>query len=121
VCKKLKKKSSSGADKICAHHLLNGSPLLFEHLAIAYQIIMTHGVVPDLFCLGSITPVLKKGKPATEPSSYRPITISSVFCKLFELLIIGDIRKCCKAPPHQFGFQSGMGCAHALEWDALTH
>jgi hypothetical protein len=118
VCKKFKKKSSSGADKICAHHLLNGSPLLFEHLAIAYQIIMRYGVVLDLFCLGSITPVQKKGKPATEPSSYRPITISSVFCKLFELLIIGGIRKCCKAPPLLFGFQSGRQCTHALHFVA---
>jgi hypothetical protein len=75
---------------------------------------MTYGVVPDLLCLGSITPILKKGKPARGPSSYRPITISSVFCKLFEFVIIGGIRKCWKAPPHQFGFLSGMGCAHTL-------
>ncbi|XP_065583954.1 uncharacterized protein LOC136042989 [Artemia franciscana] len=86
LCQKLKKKLSAGADQICALHLLNGV----------------------------ITPVLKKGKPAHEPSSYRPITVSSVFCKLFEKLIISDIKASCKVPPHQFGFQAGLGCAHAL-------
>lgn len=114
LCQKLKKKLSAGADQICALHLLNGGPVLSEHLAIAYQIILTHGIVPDIFCLGVITPVLKKGKPAHEPSSYRPITVSSVFCKLFEKLIISDIKASCKVPPHQFGFQAGLGCAHAL-------
>ena len=50
--------------------------------------IFTVGVVPECLCVGVVTPVLKKGKPLSQCSSYRPITVSSVFSKIFELLII---------------------------------
>ena len=45
---------------------------------------------------------------------HRPITVSSVFSKIFELLIIDHIRQQCVMPPFQFGFQPRLGCYHAL-------
>jgi hypothetical protein len=75
--------------------------------------IFTVGFVPDCLCV--VTPVLKKGKPLSQCSYYRPITVSSVFSKrFFELLIIDHIRQQCVMPPFQFGFQPLLGCYHAL-------
>jgi len=49
----------------------------------------------------------KKGKP-TEPSSYKPVTTSSVFCKLFEIIVFGEIYNKCKMPRRQFCFHKGL-------------
>ena len=36
------------------------------------------------------------------------------FCKIFELLIINEVRNKCYSPDSQFGFQPRLGCCHAL-------
>lgn len=114
VLRRIKKKKSRGADGISALHLKNPSSMLIQHLALLFQMIFVQGVVPSNFCIGSLTPVPKKGKPLEECTSFRPITISTTFCKIFELLIIKEINEKCYAPPSQFGFQPGLGCGHAL-------
>jgi len=37
---------------------------------------------------GIIIPILKEGKPAEEPASYRPICLTSNVCKLAERLVL---------------------------------
>jgi len=49
-------------------------------------------VVPDTYKLGSICPVLKKGKPSKQPGSYRRITISSIIGKIVEVYAIEVAR-----------------------------
>ena len=115
VIRKLKKKKSMGCDGICALHFQNASDKLICHLSLLYQMVFCSGVVPDSFCLGLISPILKKGKDPYVCSSYRPITVSSVFAKIFELLIINSLRSTCYTPPYQFGFQPKLGCFHALK------
>ncbi|XP_065578573.1 uncharacterized protein LOC136038982 [Artemia franciscana] len=83
-------------------------------LTLLYQIIFVVGIVPDVFCRGQLTPILKKGKPANICSSYRPITVSPVLCKVFEMLILPNVRNCCQMPNYQFGFTVCLGCADAL-------
>ena len=77
--------------------------------------ILVCGVVPLQFCIGQITPILKKGKKdASLCSSYRPITISCTTFKLFESFLTRDIEENCSTPPRQFGYQRGLGREHAL-------
>lgn len=112
--KKLKKVYSKGCDSICALHISLGGYVLYHHIALLFQMILTQGIVPSCFSLGMVIPILKKGKPAEQPSSYRPVTISSVFCKLFEIVLFDEIYDKCEMPPHQFGFRKGLGCTHVL-------
>ena len=112
--RKLKKKKSRGCDGISIQHLLFCSELFLEHLALLFQIIFNLGIVPDSFSIGILTPVPKKGKPLSQCSSFRPITVATVFCKLFEALIVDELRSKCTVPDHQFGFQPSLGCGHAL-------
>ena len=44
-------------------------------------------VIPNEWKNALILPILKPGKPAREPSSYRPISLLSCFCKLMEKII----------------------------------
>ena len=49
-----------GYDGICALHLQNGSDKLMRHLSLLYQVSFCCGIVPDSFCVGLISPILKK-------------------------------------------------------------
>ena len=75
----LRKKFSRGYDQLCGFHLLHASDKLLQHLHLFYQIIFNSGIVPDSFCVGTLTPVPKKDKDSRQCCSYRPITVSS-FC-----------------------------------------
>jgi dihydroorotase len=73
---KLKKESSSGVDSISAKHQQLTGSLMEQHLALLFQMILVCGEVPLQFCVGQITPILKKSKK--DPSlcsSYHPITV----------------------------------------------
>jgi len=111
---KLKKKKSRGYDGISAQHLSLCGGMFIEHLVLLYQMIFNLGIVPDSFSIGCLTPIPKKNKPPSDCSSFRPITVSTVFCKIFENLIIEELRTKCTVQAHQFGFQSRLGCGHAL-------
>ena len=109
---KLKKKYSRGDDNICGMHLAIGGDSVLNHLALMYQMIFTCGLVPDVFCVGVVTPVPKKGNDPRNCSSYRPITVAPVFCKLMEMLVFGDLSEACYTPDSQFGFKSGTSREH---------
>ena len=67
VLKLRKKKFAAGADSICAEHFIAASDVLYD------------------LCIGVISPILKKIKPKSSCSSYRPVTVSSVSTAIFEL------------------------------------
>ena len=46
----------------------------------------TSGVLPAVWKSANITPVFKKGT-SSNVSNYRPISLTSVFCKLFERIV----------------------------------
>ena len=106
---KLKRNSSPGIDGIAAEFLLYGrSAALTKHLVSLYSTILKYNVVPKVFSTGVMVPVLKK--PTLDPSkacNYRPITVSSVFSKLFEIMIVPedvDVPLC----DNQFGFRAKL-------------
>ena len=47
----------------------------------------TEGKLPDEWKLGTIIPLLKQNKPPHDPGSYRPISLTSVVCKVMESMI----------------------------------
>ena len=79
---KEKKKFSRGIDQVCGMHLAHGSKRVFDHLTL-YQMVFTYGLMPDSFCVGVVTLVLKKGKDHAQCGSHRPITVAPVLCKIF--------------------------------------
>jgi hypothetical protein len=72
-------------------------------------------VLPDNFFTGVITPILKMSKPSASCTSYRPITVSSVLSKIFELVSVDTIIHICKMPLFQFRFRLGLGGFQALK------
>ena len=43
--------------------------------------------IPQIWKNTTIIPILKEGKNPLDPSSYRPIALTSNFCKLFETIL----------------------------------
>ena len=114
VLKLRNKKFSDGADSICADHFIAPIDLLYNYLALLFQMVFNVGVVLAFLHIGVIRAILKKNKPKSSCSSYMPVNLSSVFTKIFKLLIVDHLRENCIVPLFQIGFQSGLGCFHAL-------
>ena len=62
-----------------------------EPLVLLYQIIFNLGFVPDSFSIECFTPIPKKNKPPSECLSFCPITVATLFCKIFEKLIDDEL------------------------------
>ena len=91
----------------------NISPFLIERLTLLFQMIFYCGIIPALLSTRVITPILKKGKPLDQYSSFRTITMSAVLSRIFESLIIDKISGKCYTSDSRFGFKKGVNRHHA--------
>ena len=94
---------SPGIDKITGEHLKRGKT---EALCI-----LSWKIVSSVFKVGVIVPILKK--PSLNPSdasSYHPVTLSSVFSKILEMIMLPSDNHISDS---QFGFRKGMGTSLA--------
>ena len=96
--------------KECAEELAYPFKLLFDATLIA-------GKIPSKWKRAEVKPIFKKGKK-TEPGNYRPVSLTSVVCKIFESfvrdalcshLINNDLLS-----SDQFGFCKGRSCVTQL-------
>ena len=80
--------------------------------------IVNFGIIPESFCSGLLVPIIKKPTlDLAQPSNYRPITISIIFSKLLEYIILDCISEH-QFDRSQYGFVSGRGTDMVT---ALTH
>jgi len=85
-----------------------------DGLAVPLSMLMTSSFVrhtlPDDWLTGTVTPIYKKGNKLI-PSNYRPITLTSLVCKLTERVIHAEILEFAKRnhiiPAQQHGFVPG--------------
>jgi hypothetical protein len=98
--------------KSCAHEL---APVLC-HL---FNECMSKGEIPCAWKSANVVPIYKgSGKPKNAISSYRPVSLTSILCKLLERLICKRIL--CYLDEHdilsdnQFGFRHGRSCEQML-------
>ena len=116
--KNLPNKGSSGLDNI--------PPIILKHLPIEiikqYTIIfnncLNHRYYPDCWKRAKILPILKKSKPADDPASYRPISLTPAISKIYEMIINYSITTHTQnnsiIPDNQFGFQHQLSTTHAI-------
>ena len=121
---------SLGPDGLHPKALKELAGVLLKPLATIFIVSLSTGEVPELWKIGNITALFKKGDK-THPGNYRPISLTSVVCKLFEKLIrsimITHMRVNNLFSKNQFGFISGRSTSLQLlkvmdEWtEVLDH
>ena len=76
------------------------------------------GRLPSSWKKATVIPIPKKGKPSFAPSSYRPISLTSILCKLLGRVVAGRLRWFLESRnllnSSQAGFRKGRGCADQI-------
>ena len=96
--------------KTCAHEVVDLYHVLF-------QASLDQGVVPDDWKEGNIVPLYKKGDRSL-PENYRPITLTSISCKILEHVVHSNIMthldKFNVLDDAQHGFRKKRSCISQL-------
>ena len=87
---KLKPNLASGTDGFPPIMVKNLSASLLEPLSLLYTSFLSVGKIPDEWWRAVVTPIYKSG-PASDVSNYRPISLTSVFSKVMERVIVNDL------------------------------
>ena len=87
---KLRPKSKCGPDKIPSIFIKKCSLWLTEPLVYLFTQSFAVGFIPQIWKTAHISPIFKKGDP-TNPSNYRPIALTCIFCKIMETIIKNEM------------------------------
>ncbi|MBW6351215.1 reverse transcriptase family protein, partial [Pseudomonas aeruginosa] len=83
---KLKVNKMPGPDTISPRVLKEAKDELSKPLTLLFNKSLQSGTMPDQWKLANVTPIFKKGSKSL-PSNYRPISLTSVVCKMLETVI----------------------------------
>ena len=120
VLKKLKKMNPSkspGPDGLHPRVLKESADVIALPLTLIFNKSLSEGVVPNEWKVAHVTALFKKGK-VTSPGNYRPVSLTSVVCKLLESLIRDQIMEFLNTnhllSEDQHGFRAGRSCVTQL-------
>ena len=82
--------NTPGIDRWHPLFLKNVADLIAEPLAILYQKSLNEGVIPEDWHKACVTAIHTKGEKNL-PDNYRPVSMTSIICKLMESLLRDEI------------------------------
>ncbi|ORD93263.1 RTJK, partial [Enterospora canceri] len=110
---KMKTNKTPGPDKISPRILKEVKHQISKPLAIIFNKSLRNGKVPSDWKRANVTPIFKKGDKS-QPGNYRPISLTSVVCKLMETIIRDNMVKFLEdndiIKPSQHGFRNKRSC-----------
>jgi hypothetical protein len=110
-------KKACGPDGILSQSLKTLSPELAPVIFHIFSQSLSTGELPDDWLTANITAIYKKGEKC-KPANYRPVSITSVTCKLIEHIIfrhiMSHLEKHHILSEFQHGFRSGHSCESQL-------
>ena len=113
----LKKNSAPGPDGITVNLLQTTREELLRPLLIIYEKTLSTGIVPMDWKEAIVTPIFKKGTRG-EAGNYRPVSLTSIPCKIFESILKDNIMTHLEEnrliKDSQHGFMPGRSCATNL-------
>ena len=115
--KSLKINKSPGPDEIHPRILSECAEELSYPLTTLFTLTMSSGVLPQAWKVAEVRPIFKKGNKST-PGNYRPVSLTSVICKVFESFVRDAIYNHFTSngflSNKQFGFCKGRSCVSQL-------
>ena len=88
--KALRIDKAAGPDDVHPYILKNLADTLVKPLTLLFNLSLTEKNLPEIWRKGIITALFKKGAKNL-PSNYRPISLTSIICKLLERIIVDSI------------------------------
>lgn len=117
LIKSLKPSSAPGCDLISPKILISTSYYSSIILTKIYQQSLDHGVLPIEFKIGKVVPFFKSGNRHS-PLNYRPISLTSIPCKLIEHILFSNLVKFLESNSYfslsQHGFRKTYSCETQL-------
>ena len=121
----MRSKAAPGPDKLCPRLLKSVSDQIATPLSVIFKRSLFEGVVPEDWRSANVTPIYKKGGKSSV-GNYRPVSLTSVLCKVMEGLLKDALMKhllqnnLLKASQH--GFMQKKSClTNLVEYlDVLT-
>ena len=121
----LRQSAAPGPDKLFPRILKMISSQIMLPLAVIYNKSFNEGCVPSEWKNANVTPIFKKGSK-TDPGNYRPVSLTSVICKVMESILKDSLmlhltsNNILKISQH--GFMKGKSClTNLLEYlEVLT-
>lgn len=111
LLRNLKPNKSPGTDQIHPFLLRECASYLAKPFSLLFNMTVSQGKIPDEWKQAEIRPIFKKKGSKSDPSNYRPVSLTSVTCKVFEKVVKKSL---CShlinnnlLSPHQFGFIPG--------------
>jgi len=115
--KKLREDKSPGVDELSPRFLFMVQDAVVHPLQLIFNETLRTGVVPEDWKRANVTPIYKHGN-RKKPSNYRPISLTSQVCKLFEMIvkdaIVEHLERHKLIFETQHGFRRGRSCLSNL-------
>jgi len=113
----LRPNAAAGPDCIGPRLLQKLEDELVEGLTLIFRKSLNSGSVPEDWKCANVTPIFKKGSKA-DPGNYRPVSLTSVCCKMMESIIkdemMSHLQKNGLIRASQHGFVPGRSCTTNL-------
>ena len=125
--KSLNASKSPGPDSIHPRILKESAEVIAIPLCLIFKSSLRTRMLPEKWKWAHITPVFKKGSKH-DKENYRPISLTSIICRLLERIIKKEIVKHLDAnelfPNDKYGFRAKRSCVTQLlealeEWTSL--
>ena len=115
LLKELNPYKASGPDEIAARFLKETSEELGEGITFIFRASLHQSTIPDAWREAIISPLYKTGKfNRNKAENYRPISLTSVICKLLEHInsssIMQHFDKNSILTHKQYGIHAGRSC-----------
>ena len=110
----LKSNKASGPDAIPARILKEAASEIAPSLRIIFHQSWVTGVVPSDWRKANVCAVFKKGD-RTDAANYRPVSLTSIPCKIMEHIVLSNIMSHCDKHSILKHFQHGFRGRHSCE------
>ena len=117
--KDLKPGKAVGRDYLASEHIKYSCKRITILISLLFNCCIAHGYLPVDMLDTVIVPLIKDKKgDITDKDNYRPIALTTILSKLFEIVILNMYDHLLVTSPNLFGFKKGSstdGCIFALK------
>ncbi len=101
----LRQGKGDGSTEVLSDHIINTSGKLNVYLSLLFTSMLHHGILPEGMLNGTIVPIPKWKMDKSD--NFRAITLSSIFGKLIDIIVMNKENENVCTSGLQFSFKSG--------------